>query len=407
MHESLGHYTVGPLRFERKLDAMARATSTGEEMKWYFHDELYNAADWMKNPSLSLKEIYKQRAQQIRDDYDYVLVMVSGGADSTNVVLSFLENGIHIDEVVAGAPLSGLKSWNWSDKDYRPENMVSETKYAQIPFLDEIKTKWPNVRVTINDYFEEMARYETDEWIQNASVWINSTCARHSLDSLKHIKDLAEQGKRIAKVYGIDKPILCRGTKGGIYATIPDGTVQVAAHKSTREGHSSIEPVLFYYAPEMTQVMVKMSHVLAKFIYMPENWLARKTMWDLRTPKSYQDSFTRFSVHHRYVAKSVYPALDGRDTFQTTKSLTGLQHLGSDAWVKQLHAGTRMDQMMDSDASLMIKHIGPRFYDRELQKFLPLYKWWQIGYEEDFAPEGYVDIDVSSAHEVLNIPGVR
>jgi len=56
--------------------------------------------DWTKEPKESFKELCRQRAEQIRDTYDYVIVYFSGGSDSTTVMNAFLDNGIKIDEVV-------------------------------------------------------------------------------------------------------------------------------------------------------------------------------------------------------------------------------------------------------------------------------------------------------------------
>lgn len=56
--------------------------------------------DWLTEPTESFKELCKQRALQIRQSYDYVIVYHSGGSDSTTVLNSFLDNNIHVDEII-------------------------------------------------------------------------------------------------------------------------------------------------------------------------------------------------------------------------------------------------------------------------------------------------------------------
>ena len=245
MDLKLGYYTVNEKPFYKKLDALLFANTTLADVNWHFNDATYNKQNWSIEPTVSLSDIYKARAQQIRDQYDYVIVMVSGGADSTNVIYSFLKNGIHVDEVIAAAPLSGLNNWEWSENT-DPANTISETKFAQLPLLDEIKTHWPNVKITIHDYFEDMVNYKTDEWVYRASSHLNLSVAKHSLDKFSHIKNLAESGKKIAKVYGIDKPWICRSENGTLYSAIVDQVVQVPQYDSTKENHHNVETVLFY-----------------------------------------------------------------------------------------------------------------------------------------------------------------
>jgi hypothetical protein len=155
-NDKLGFYTVNGKKFYGKIESIIHANESLSDIQWNFNKEIFNNINWKVEPETSLLEFYKQRAQQIREQYDYVVVMASGGADSTNVIYSFLKNGIHIDEVVLAAPLGGLSNWNWSEKDTSAYNTISETKFAQIPLANEIKLNWPNVKITVNDYFEEM-----------------------------------------------------------------------------------------------------------------------------------------------------------------------------------------------------------------------------------------------------------
>lgn len=68
-------------------------------MQFIFNEEVFDKIDWTIEPSFSLKELYTQRAQQLRDDYDYLILSYSGGSDSHEILGTFLENNIFIDEI--------------------------------------------------------------------------------------------------------------------------------------------------------------------------------------------------------------------------------------------------------------------------------------------------------------------
>ena len=154
VYSHLGYYKVGQKLFNDKLEAILEANSTLADIEWNFYQDVYSKINWLSEPDLSLDQLYKMRAQQIREQYEYVIVLCSGGGDSTNVVYSFLRNGIHIDEIIASAPLSGLDQWSHQAKDNSADNTMSETYYAQLPLIRDIAQEFPNVKITINDYFE-------------------------------------------------------------------------------------------------------------------------------------------------------------------------------------------------------------------------------------------------------------
>jgi len=50
--------------------------------------------------SESLDFLYALRARQLREKYDYLVLYFSGGADSTNILKTFIDNNIFLDEIV-------------------------------------------------------------------------------------------------------------------------------------------------------------------------------------------------------------------------------------------------------------------------------------------------------------------
>ena len=97
----LGIYRVGDLATYSKLEAIELHVKTGIHPQWDFNDAVFSSYNWTKEPTESILELYRQRAQQLRDQYDYIVLCYSGGADSDNVLRSFVDNDIRIDEVVS------------------------------------------------------------------------------------------------------------------------------------------------------------------------------------------------------------------------------------------------------------------------------------------------------------------
>ena len=61
-----------------------------------YYDSVYTTLDWSKEPTETLDEMYKDRALQLRDEYDYLILSFSGGSDCNNILRSFIDNNINL-----------------------------------------------------------------------------------------------------------------------------------------------------------------------------------------------------------------------------------------------------------------------------------------------------------------------
>lgn len=82
-----------------RSDIIWRTDLSELNIKFIVSDNFINHS-WDKEPEESWNTLKKQRAQQLRDSYDYIIVYFSGGSDSITVVNSFLDNNLLIDEIV-------------------------------------------------------------------------------------------------------------------------------------------------------------------------------------------------------------------------------------------------------------------------------------------------------------------
>jgi len=403
MNNKLGYYKVGNNIFYNKLQAILYANPTKADITWHFNNEIFDNCDWTIEPPVSLDMLYAERARQIREQFDYVIVMASGGADSTNVIRSFLDNNIRIDEIVAGAPISGLKNWEVDLNDKSANNTISETMVSQLPLLGELSKTHPNIRLTIHDYFEDILNMKTDSWIyESSSHWLHfSGATRHSLDKFTHIKNLAEAGKKIGVIYGIDKPIICRGQSGNLYTVVMDPVVNIIC-PHFKDKYPNVESVLFYYSPDLPELMIKQAHEVCRFNYRPENSHIRNLLWDRSKPSSFNGNVERGSNWQRSIIPCIYPSI--RDRFGVWQAIKqGMGFKGGfqmDHWVLQLHRQEKFVQMVESDMNLFNNKIDVKYKHQsgidEYDGFVRFYLYWKIGHENNFISDPSLHINNDS-----------
>jgi hypothetical protein len=91
-----GYYLVDGIKTFSKFEAWQHARDAGissESIRFDFNSDLFSTIDWSIEPSESLDKLYANRARQLREKYDYIVLVYSGGIDSHVALQSFLKNG--------------------------------------------------------------------------------------------------------------------------------------------------------------------------------------------------------------------------------------------------------------------------------------------------------------------------
>ena len=99
MYHNKGVYTCNGKPFFNKIDAIIESNSSNKHVDWDYHNSIFEKCKWDVEPTLSLDELYKARAQQLRDSYDHLVLFFSGGVDSWNILYAFINNNIRLDEI--------------------------------------------------------------------------------------------------------------------------------------------------------------------------------------------------------------------------------------------------------------------------------------------------------------------
>lgn len=419
LKNDIGFYTVGDKKFSNKLDAVLSAQLTNSKVEWNFFDEVFSRVDWLTEPDISLDQFYKIRAEQIRNAYDYVIVFCSGGADSTNVIRSFINNNIKVDEVIGIAPMSGLKNWEYDSRNVSDLNTISETKFALLPLLDELSTKH-NIKVTLYDFFEDMINYQNEEWAATACGNIATALTPHftNVSAIPHIDKIIQSGKRVALVYGTDKPIVTVDTDTRcINFILSDGGVNYLNMPDSRV-NPNVDRVLFYWTPELPTMLVKQAHVVARALQTPElrHILKNPVVLNKPAPRqySYQDVInhreknnmiviTKEDILKKYLAEKkhqqvltditsdrtryqraiapfIYPSTLPKNLWQSQKIdiMEGFFTRDQD-WVHLLHPNSRISDIVLAGTKTLYNSINPAYLNPKGTGFQSVLKRYKIG----------------------------
>jgi hypothetical protein len=263
-----GYYQVGDKFCSYSLfEALEYKKTVNYPMEWVFNDEFFSSIDWTKEPTESLEFLYAERARQIREKYDYIILEFSGGSDSHNILNTFVRNNIHLDEILTA------HSHDISNVDKHSNvDLMSEIFGAAIPEVQKLlpvdsgtihrvldlsdlikeilfKIEKPNLKFDIvyhyNNYFGpfSMARTET---------------AMH----YPYYKSLYNQGKKVCFICGADKPLLRYHNKQWSFHF--SNTLDPLIGNFYNNGPMYKE--MFYWAPESWKIIAKQAHMIRRYI---------------------------------------------------------------------------------------------------------------------------------------------
>lgn len=286
------YYKVGESVHFSKMMAFIDASERKMPVSWHFHDELFSAIDVSSLGKLSLKELYRQRALQLRDEYDYLILNYSGGSDSGYILKTFVENGIKLDQVRVKHPFSLIDKGlhNPSAWNTKPENKLSEWDYTIKPDLDWLAKNHPEIKIQLIDWLEEGMdeSYYHDDLFQGLyAQYFMSNILRQSNRVVDPIeKKLLEQGKKVASISGVDKPRLEADGQDNVYLEFTDGPI--AINPPTIENSTGTEH--FYWSPKMPNLVFEMAYRTLQWYNDNPNHqdILYKEKWNRRYNKRHQ-----------------------------------------------------------------------------------------------------------------------
>lgn len=310
---NFGHFVYNQQTYLKKVDALTIADARRDPypfLSFWFHDDVFSRIDWTIEPTETLEELYLERARQIRAQYDYLILMYSGGSDSHQALDSFIKAGVPVDEVHVVYPFKMMENLRGSTAPaIDPIGLLYEYEHATVPRLKELNLRCPSVKITLSDTTDHlMANYNKDNfWSEAEEVMMTgnfyqSVKVHFQVDDIERRVD--EIGKqKVGVVYGADKPNITLRDDNVMSFFTDLGRSAPGLYQKTQSNHDS---VLFYWSPDAPKIPIKQAHVLRRALQLSPP-MADFLRLNLTKPVNFKES--------NVVKALIYPSFD-RTIFQ-------------------------------------------------------------------------------------------
>lgn len=186
-------YQVGEKYIYNAYLAYIESMNTGLPVKFYCRDSIYDQYDWTKEPEQSLDELMTAHALSLRDQYERLILLWSGGTDSHTIYNIFKRANIHIDEIIIKAsahlPQYPDHHVDWMKANhYDPTTII--TRYDQ------------------NDTYLRGIDCENDDWVWKNKGDLLMFGMSTGAEGVKHLIERNHSGKTWTAIAGYEKPRL-------------------------------------------------------------------------------------------------------------------------------------------------------------------------------------------------------
>lgn len=352
------YYKVKEKKFSNKFDALLEATRLKDNVTFHYYDDVFENFDKSSLGRLHLNDLYKQRAQQLRDEYDYLILYFSGGSDSYNILRTFIDNGIKLDEICVKWPMAVVDKQLYDPNtiDKSAFNYLSEWDYAIKPVLDDIKISHPEIKIEIADWSEDFNfKMFNEDNFKKANAW-NDVEIGFTLAVSKTEIPLINAGKKVASIYGIDKPLIAL-INGNWLCSFLDTAIGIGSPQE--HNNNSVE--YFYWTPKMPSLPLEQAHVLCTYIDChPE---IKKFFYSEAYLNWTQDQInTAVQIQNDVIKSVVYDTWDFR--FQTNKP-TRADRTDKQSWIfSHSELKQHKEEFIDMN-SLFLSQLDQKFVSKE------------------------------------------
>lgn len=314
-NKKYGYWICNGVSFTNKLEALIYASQVNKPVRLVYHDSIWRNFDRSQLGKYSLDYLYKQRAEQLREKYEYLILYYSGGADSHNILETFLKNKIKLDEICIKwpKPLLEGKFYQPNQVDRTARNYWSEWDYSIKPTLEKIKQTHPEIKISIKDYTNNLDNLKFEKVFDI----VNHTRSGAMLYSSAISDSQFLIKKNIGHIFGVDKPLLAN-IKNKIYMFFSDLALSIL--QPSEIDNESTEA--FYWSPDFPILTFEMAYQVSQYyLLFPEH---QKYLWFNNV---FVESNTRTQFQNDIVKKFCYTTWDNR--FQADKPLDSAR---TDKW---------------------------------------------------------------------------
>lgn len=344
------------LEFDSKIRACVHAVEHVKPVTWVFNNDEFNKHDWKTEPVATLDQLYDQRARQLREQYDYIVLSYSGGADSHNILTAFERQGLHIDEIITNTMTKASSKAMTVDNTNRDAYNAPEAEHnlQTIPRLREIANRLPKTKITITDcsdaLFDELETAGDASWVLNKREGLNPAgMTRFNYMHFTDIRKQFDKDRKIAVIVGIEKPrtMIHRGELLMSFSDRTTNMITVAEHLKEYP-NATVE--FFYWTPDCVDIMIKQGHVI-------KNWLnANPQMHAMWQTKAVTAEVYRL-VHDLLLRGLLYTTWDN-NWFQSKKAIYDW-YSEFDLWFTDLYKGTRAHNVWQEGIDFVQNKLAP------------------------------------------------
>jgi hypothetical protein len=264
------YYFEDGARFTSKLETLKYSAEKSLVPKFYYHDHVYEKLDWSIEPPESLDYYYKEQAQRIRDNYDYVILAYSGGYDSTNILETFHFNGIKLDKILI---VGAFSQDSHSGED---DNHNGELYHNAFPYVKELGLESITQVVDYTTLFENVHNFSIsrhgENWVDEMGAWFSP----HNWfwkDVERYIVPQEWGNKKVALIFGKDKPTLFYNPVGTSQVGLSDNRWKLngfyfrdtpCLSYADLGQIENITRINFYWDPCNTNVLLKQLHCMKR-----------------------------------------------------------------------------------------------------------------------------------------------
>jgi hypothetical protein len=262
-----GYYLYQGRVFFNKFDIFEVALAQGDlapafEFKFHVPDLI---ADCTVEPETPLVDLYRARAAQLREQFDYLILMYSGGADATQVLMTFLNSGIHLDEVCTFYPLRFTERLSGTPARSNPLALLHEYRLAALPGLRQLSLCSPRTRISVVDttgtYLGDMPAWTNCFSVPRPSGGLHGLF--HALRAGSMAVELQRRAdainRKVAVIYGSEKPYM--RLIGDELSFFFSDAGRVGIQNLWQHGDQALFcPVMFYWGDPM--IVLKQVHTV-------------------------------------------------------------------------------------------------------------------------------------------------
>jgi hypothetical protein len=255
--DQFGYYRVANKKYYNKVEAIHEQQRTGVHLTFHYHDELYSALDWTQEPNETLPELYRARAEQLRSKYDYLVLCFSGGADSHNILTTFVDNDIKLDEIMMYHCLS---------TNPHEVKTNSEIRLVAGPALESIKYQIPETKIRYIDYSQNVIDYFTNDPDVDRAVldcWgqfcPSGITLRKPHELHPDYLDIINSGKKIAFIIGYEKPRVWKVDGRWCFRFMDMNNALLT--------YGTDHPIeCFYWNTDVPKILIKQAHIIKRYM---------------------------------------------------------------------------------------------------------------------------------------------